>query len=339
MSDIYGAAGVSLENGYKSIDLIKKDVESTKIPGVMSSLGGFASMFDLSEVDVLNPVLVSGCDGVGTKVLLAQAANDFRYIGHDLVAMSVNDIIVTGAKPLYFLDYIACGKNEPEVIAQIVGSVSEACKLSSCALVGGETAEMPDCYKPGSYDLAGFVVGVVDKTKMIDVTNVAVGDAIVGVKSNGLHANGFSLVRKLLFKDNDYKLDDIVGDIKLIDELLKPTKIYVDEVKYAMENFEVKSMSHITGGGFDENIPRSINGLGAKINLDNIQKQPIFELLQKLANISYEEMFNFFNMGIGMTFVIPETDRARFLSEVEGSVDLGVIVQKVGVHFENSSIS
>lgn len=333
MQDLYNAAGVSLENGYKSVDLIKKDVTRTSINGVMSSIGGFASMFDLSEVEVKNPVLVSGCDGVGTKILIAQAANDFSTIGQDLVAMSVNDIIVTGAQPLYFLDYIACGKNDPEVIASIVKSIADGCVLSNCALVGGETAEMPDCYEPGSYDLAGFVVGVVDKQKIIDPTKVKPGDVIIGLDSNGLHANGFSLVRKLLFKDNDFKFEDKIGEITLIEELLKPTRIYTKDVMHALSLFDVKAMSHITGGGFVENLPRSLNGYGAKIDLDALKSHEIFDLLQELMQATKSQMCQYFNMGIGLTFVVAKEDVTSFLDTIEGSQVIGHVTQNSGIEF------
>lgn len=339
MSKLYDQAGVSLEKGYESVELIKEEVKKTHINGVLSKIGSFNALFDLSKVDVKNPVLVSGCDGVGTKILIAQNANNFENIGQDLVAMSVNDILVQGAQPLFFLDYIACGENDPQVIQKIVSSVATGCKIANCALVGGETAEMPDCYKPGSYDLAGFVVGVVDKEKIIDGSNVLPGHKLVAVKSNGLHSNGFSLVRKLLFKDNNYTLEEAFGTHTLEKELLRPTRIYTNEVQQALQLCDVKAMSHITGGGLFENLPRSLNGYGAKINLENNNVPEIFKLLQKLGNVSDDEMYNYFNMGIGFVFIVDEKDADTIVNNIDDTFIIGEVVETKGVSLENSCLS
>ena len=311
MSNKYEESGVSLEKGYESVERIKKHVGRTKNLGSMSGIGDFGGMFDLSKYNVKNPVLVSGTDGVGTKLLIAQEANIHDTIGIDLVAMCVNDVLAVGAKPLFFLDYIAVGKNEPKVIEDIVKGISEGCIISGSALVGGETAEMPDMYHGNHYDLAGYTTGVVDKEKMLDKNNVVKGDIIIGLPSSGIHSNGYSLVRKVFFKDHDYKLNQFIDSLNctLQEELLKPTKIYVKGVLDVLESTEISSIAHITGGGFIENIPRALpDNLGVVVYEDKIPKLPIFSLLEKLGKIDHNEMFNIFNMGIGMTIIVNEKD-------------------------------
>ena len=311
MSKKYLESGVNLEKGYEVISRIKKHVSSTFNLGTMQNIGGFGGMFDLSKYNVKEPVLVSGTDGVGTKLLLAQTANIHSSIGIDLVAMCVNDVVTVGAKPLFFLDYIAIGENDPDTIEEIIKGITYGCKLAGAALIGGETAEMPDVYKGNHYDLAGFTTGVVEKSKIIDLNNVTKGNVLIGLPSSGLHSNGFSLVRKVFFKDNNYSLDHRFSELEtsLIDELLKPTKIYVKGILELMNKVNVSSLSHITGGGFIENIPRAIpNDLGVTIYKDSFTTHPIFNLIQKLGKIEEFEMYNIFNMGIGMVLIIKEED-------------------------------
>ncbi len=311
MSSKYEESGVSLEKGYESVERIKKHIKRTNNLGVMSSIGDFGGLFDLSKYNIKNPVLVSGTDGVGTKLLLAQKANIHNTIGIDLVAMCVNDVLAIGAKPLFFLDYIAVGKNNPEVIESIVEGISDGCEDAGCALIGGETAEMPDMYKGNHYDLAGYTTGVVDKTKMLDKNNVQKGHKIIGLQSSGIHSNGYSLVRKVFFKDNEYELNDFVPELSstLQDELLKPTKIYVNGVLEALSKVSISGIAHITGGGFIENIPRALpDNLGVTINEDSLPKLPIFTLLEKLGNINHMEMYNIFNMGVGMIVILPNNE-------------------------------
>ena len=277
----------------------------------MSNIGNFGGLFDLSKYNVNNPVLVSGTDGVGTKLLLAQKANIHNTVGIDLVAMCVNDVLCIGAKPLFFLDYIAVGKNNPEQIESIVEGISEGCVQAGCALVGGETAEMPDMYKGNHYDLAGYTTGVVDKEQMLDVNKVQVGDKLIGIESSGIHSNGFSLVRKIFFKDYNFGFDAkfVELDKPLIEELLTPTKIYVDGVLEVLNTCTVHSISHITGGGFIENIPRALQkNQGVTIKENTLPSKAIFTLLERLGKIDHMEMYNIFNMGIGMVLVLPESD-------------------------------
>ncbi|MFV0288971.1 MAG: phosphoribosylformylglycinamidine cyclo-ligase [Mycoplasmatales bacterium] len=337
MKNKYEAAGVSLEAGYESTKRIKKHVEATNILGVMSAIGQFGGMFDLSKYHYQQPVLVSGCDGVGTKIKLCEQFNNYRHIGEDLVAMSVNDILVQGAKPLFFLDYIACHKNEPQVIEEIVASIAQGCKLSECALIGGETAEMSDVYYPGGYDLAGFAIGCQEKNKLVNPKEVQVGDIIVGLPANGLHANGYSLVRKILFKDNNIdvqKFNDELG-CSLQEELLKPTKIYYQEVFQVLDKIKIKAMAHITGGGYQENILRATNNLGAKINIKKINILPIFELIAQLGKINQVEMFNYFNMGIGYIFIISQDDRAKILELLPEARVIGEVIKETELQLCN----
>jgi phosphoribosylformylglycinamidine cyclo-ligase len=311
MSKKYAESGVSLESGYESVRRIQKHISKTNNLGTMGNIGNFGGLFDLSVYNVKNPVLVSGTDGVGTKLLLAQEANIHNTIGIDLVAMCVNDVLCIGAKPLFFLDYIAVGKNKPEMIEQIVEGIGEGCIQAGCALVGGETAEMPDLYSGDHYDLAGYTTGVVDKEKMLDVKNVKEGNVLIGLESSGVHSNGYSLVRKIFFKDYNFNLETYFKDInsKLKDELLKPTRIYVEGVLECLEHCNVNAISHITGGGFIENIPRALNDFqGVTIREAALPKNPIFPLMERLGEIDHSEMYNIFNMGIGMVLILPKEE-------------------------------
>lgn len=311
MSEQYKNAGVNLEAGYESVERIKKHIEKTKVLGSMNLFGSFGGMFDLSKYNYKEPVLVSGTDGVGTKLMLAFMMDKHDTVGQDLVAMCVNDIITQGADPLLFLDYIAVGKNEPIKIEQIVKGVSDACILSGCELIGGETAEMPDMYSEGHYDLAGFVVGCTDKSDIITGENITPGQVIIGLPSSGVHSNGFSLVRKICFKDNDFKVDDYFEELGMTlgECLLTPTEIYVESIKKIKEKISIKGMSHITGGGFYENIPRVLpSGVGVNIYKDQFDRLPIFDFLMKHGQVEEVEMYNVFNMGIGMMVIIDSED-------------------------------
>lgn len=339
MSNKYEESGVSLENGYESVRRIKKHIKRTNNLGVMGSIGDFGGLFDLSKYNVNNPVLVSGTDGVGTKLLIAQEANIHDTVGIDLVAMCVNDVLAVGAKPLYFLDYIAVGKNNPEHIEQIVKGISDGCVEAGCALVGGETAEMPDMYQGNHYDLAGYTTGVVDKTKMLDINNVKPGQKVIGLPSSGIHSNGFSLVRKIFFKDNNFNLNDYLPELgkTLQEELLTPTKIYVKGVIDVLDTIKVSSIAHITGGGFYENIPRALpENLGVEIKESNIPKLPIFDLMEKQGNINHNEMFNIFNMGIGMILIVKEEDEQNTLNILKNHnynpLTIGHVTPTKGVH-------
>ena len=311
MSNKYEESGVSLEKGYESVNRIKKHVKRTNNLGVMGSIGDFGGLFDLSKYNIKEPILVSGTDGVGTKLLLAQEVNIHDTIGIDLVAMCVNDVLAVGAIPLFFLDYIAVGKNDPETIENIVKGISEGCIQSECALIGGETAEMPDMYSGSHYDLAGYTTGVVEKSKILNKSNVKSGHKIIGIESSGIHSNGYSLVRKVFFKDNNYNLDDYIPQLNktLKEELLTPTRIYVKGVKEVLSQKNVAGIAHITGGGFIENIPRALpSGLGVKIYEDKLPKLPIFNLLEDVGEIEHLEMYNIFNMGIGMILIVEDND-------------------------------
>ena len=295
MSTKYEESGVSLEKGYESVARIKKHISQTNNLGTMSNIGNFGGLFDLSKYNIKTPILVSGTDGVGTKLLIAQEANIHHTIGIDLVAMCVNDVLAVGAAPLFFLDYIAVGKNHPEIIEEIVKGISDGCIMSGCALIGGETAEMPDMYQGNHYDLAGYTTGVVDKNKMLDSNNVSQGDILIGLPSSGIHSNGYSLVRKVFFKDHNYQLNQFIKELgsTLQEELLKPTKIYVKGVLDVLRKTEVSSIAHITGGGFIENIPRAIpQHLGVTIYEEKLPKQPIFELLETLGDIQHKEIYS-----------------------------------------------
>ena len=305
-SESYAAAGVDITAGYKAVELMKKYVARTVTEGVCSDVGGFGGLFELPE-GLKKPVLVSGTDGVGTKLKLAFLMDKHNTVGIDCVAMCVNDVICSGAKPLFFLDYIACGKNVPERIADIVKGVAEGCVQSGSALIGGETAEMPGFYPVDEYDLAGFSVGVVDKEKILNNKEMQEGDVIIALPSSGVHSNGFSLVRKVFDVENaDIKTPlERLGGKSIGETLLTPTKIYVKPILALLEEVKVKGISHITGGGFYENIPRSIpDGLGAKVNKSAVKILPIFTLLQETGNIPERDMFNTFNMGVGMSVVV-----------------------------------
>ncbi|WP_028505479.1 phosphoribosylformylglycinamidine cyclo-ligase [Ruminococcus sp. FC2018] len=310
-SNSYKDAGVDVTAGYKAVELMKQYVARTVTKGVVDGIGGFGGLFELDITDIKKPVLVSGTDGVGTKIKIAFLLDKHDTVGIDCVAMCVNDIICCGAKPQFFLDYIACGKNYPEKIAKIVSGVAEGCVQAGCALIGGETAEHPGLMPDEDYDLAGFSVGVVDKDKIIKPDTQKAGDVMIAIKSSGVHSNGFSLVRKV-FDVNEQSLAktyDELGGKTLGEVLLTPTRIYVKAIMSLIDSVNVKSISHITGGGFYENIPRSLpKGLSAKISRKNVQVLPIFDLIAKTGNIPERDMFNTFNMGVGMTVVVDKAD-------------------------------
>lgn len=310
-SDSYAAAGVDVTAGYESVELIKSHVKRTNIPGVLGGIGGFGGMFELSMAGYKNPVLVSGTDGVGTKIKLAFLMDKHDTIGIDCVAMCVNDVACSGAKPLFFLDYIACGKNYPEKIEQIVKGVADGCVMSGCALVGGETAEHPGMMPNEEYDLAGFTVGIGEKDKLVSGEHLKAGDAIIGVASSGVHSNGFSLVRKV-FDINEKTIDVYYDELgaKLGETLLTPTRIYVKPLLALMDEVRVNAISHITGGGFYENVPRMLNdNTLAVIEKDKCFKLPIFDLIQKTGNIPERDMYNTFNMGTGLMLAV-DSDKA-----------------------------
>ncbi len=312
MSDKYREAGVDLEAGYESVRLIKSHVARTQTRGSVDSIGAFGGMFDLSVLNMKEPVLVSGTDGVGTKLMMAFEVDKHDTIGIDAVAMCVNDVLVQGAMPLYFLDYIAVGKNYPEKIEQIVKGVADGCVLSECALIGGETAEMPDMYSVEHYDIAGFCVGAVEKSKLLTNQNIKSGHVLIGLPSSGCHSNGFSLIRKVLIKDGGLDVHEYYEAFgkTLGEELLTPTKIYVKAIKHLLNNnVDIKGMSHITGGGFFENVPRMLkDGLGVRIDLNSFKRPEIFNLIQEVGQIPNEEMYNVFNMGIGFIMAVDQKD-------------------------------
>ena len=323
-SESYAQAGVDITAGYKAVELMKKHIARTRNEGCLDDVGGFGGCFGL-PMGMEEPVLVSGTDGCGTKVKMAILMDKHDTIGIDAVAMCVNDIICCGAKPLFFLDYIACGKNIPEKIASIVSGVAEGCVQSGAALIGGETAEHPGMMPVEDYDLAGFAVGIVDKKKILDNTRMAEGDVVIALASSGVHSNGFSLCRKVFEIDKNpaslYEANEALGGKSIAETLLTPTKIYVKSVLALLEKVDVKGISHITGGGFYENIPRSIpDGLCAKIDRSAVRVLPIFELLAKTGNICERDMFNTYNMGVGMSIVVPadQVDAAIEILTAEG---------------------
>ena len=331
-SESYAAAGVDITAGYRAVELMKAHIAKTATPGVCSDLGGFGGLFELDLTGIKKPVLVSGTDGVGTKLKLAFLADRHDTVGIDCVAMCVNDIICCGAKPLFFLDYIACGKNIPERIADIVKGVAEGCVQSGAALIGGETAEMPGFYPEDEYDLAGYCTGVVDKDKIIDVSKMKEGDVIIALPSSGVHSNGFSLVRKVFDVENSDIKSPVseLGGRSVGETLLTPTKIYVKPVLSLLEKVNVKGISHITGGGFYENIPRSIpEGLCAKIDRSAVRILPVFELIAKRGNISERDMFNTFNMGVGMSIVVSKEDADKALSVLHESGEDAYIIGEI----------
>ena len=332
-SDVYASAGVDITAGYRSVELMKEHVKRTNTKGVCSDVGGFGGLFEPDITGMKRPVLVSGTDGVGTKLKIAFLMDKHDTVGIDCVAMCVNDIICCGAKPLFFLDYIACGKNIPERIADIVKGVSDGCVMAGAALIGGETAEMPGFYPVDEYDLAGYSTGIVDKEKIIDNKTMAAGDVVIALPSSGVHSNGFSLVRKVFDVENNdlHKHVNELG-MSLGEALLTPTKIYVKPVLALLEQVNVKAISHITGGGFYENIPRSIpDGFGACIEREAVKVLPIFDLLAKTGNIEERDMFNTYNMGVGMSLVVDKNcaDKAIEILKANGedAYIMGEIIQ------------
>ncbi|MBP1549623.1 MAG: phosphoribosylformylglycinamidine cyclo-ligase [Oscillospiraceae bacterium] len=320
-SDSYKEAGVDVTAGYKSVELMKSHVKKTMTKGVLSGIGGFGGLFEMDLSEVKNPVLVSGTDGVGTKIKAAFIMDKHDTVGIDCVAMCVNDIICCGAKPLFFLDYIACGKNIPEKIATIVSGVAEGCVQAGCALIGGETAEHPGMMPEDEYDLAGFSVGVVDKDKILDPSTQKAGDVMIAIKSSGIHSNGFSLIRKVfdMTEESLNKYYDELG-MKLGECLLTPTRIYVKPILALLDAVNVKSISHITGGGFYENIPRALpDGLSAKIARADVQVLPIFDLIAKTGNIPERDMFNTYNMGVGMCVVVDKADADKAIAALKAA--------------------
>ena len=331
-SESYKAAGVDITAGYQAVELMKKHIAKTMTAGAMSDIGGFGGLFELDLTGIEKPVLVSGTDGVGTKLKLAFLMDKHDTVGIDCVAMCVNDIICCGAKPLFFLDYIAVGKNFPEKVASIVSGVAEGCVQSGAALIGGETAEMPGFYPEDEYDLAGFAVGVVDKNKILNNKTIEAGDVVIALPSSGVHSNGFSLVRRVF----DVEHTDIktplaeLGGKSLGETLLAPTKIYVKPMLALFEAVTVKAVSHITGGGFYENIPRSIpKGFGAKIDKSALQIPPIFDLLAKKGNIPARDMFNTFNMGVGMSIVVAKADADKALEVLRANGENAYIMGEI----------
>lgn len=339
MANSYKQAGVDIEAGYEAVSRMKKHVKKTLRPEVLGGLGGFGGMFDLSKLNVKEPVLISGTDGVGTKLMLAFMLDKHDTIGIDAVAMCVNDIVVQGAEPLYFLDYIACGKAIPEKIEAIVSGVASGCEMAGCALIGGETAEMPGMYQDDEYDLAGFTVGVAEKSKLITGETIKEGDILIGLASNGLHSNGFSLVRKVLLSDAKLNLNQKYGRLEttLGEELLQPTRIYVKPILELLQKVNVKGMAHITGGGFIENIPRMLpKGLGASIEIGSWMISPIFDLIQEKGKLDQNEMFNVFNMGIGFVLAV---DAEMADEVVEMLLDLGEKASIIGSVQEGSGVT
>ncbi len=331
-SQSYAAAGVDITAGYKAVELMKQHIARTMTSGVCSDVGGFGGLFELDVTGMEKPVLVSGTDGVGTKLKLAFLMDKHDTVGIDCVAMCVNDIICCGAKPLFFLDYIACGKNFPEKIAGIVSGIAEGCVQSGAALIGGETAEMPGFYPIDEYDLAGFSVGVVDKKNILDNKTMKEGDVIIALPSSGVHSNGFSLVRKVFDIENcDLKSPrEELGGRSLGEALLCPTKIYVKPMCALFEEVKVKAVSHITGGGFYENIPRSIpDGFGAEIKKEDVKILPIFDLIAKTGNIPERDMFNTFNMGVGMSVVVAAEDAEKALGILKANGEDAYIIGKI----------
>ena len=330
MSNAYQQSGVDIEKGYEAVNRMKKHVGRTMRPEVMNQLGSFGALFRLNNQAYEQPVLVSGTDGVGTKVLLAQASGRLDTIGIDCVAMCVNDILAQGAQPLFFLDYLAVGAAEPEKIEAIVAGVAEGCVQAGAALVGGETAEMPDLYAQDEFDLAGFCVGVADEKNILDGTQVSEGDLLIGLPSSGIHSNGYSLVRKLFFKDNHYDFEHVLSDGQtLLDHLLTPTRIYVQEVLPLVEKQLVKGLAHITGGGFYENVPRMFNKpLTAVIDTQAWETPLIFQELQNLGKITFDEMFNIFNMGMGMVMAVSPENSEAVLSQLPNAVVIGKMAKQ-----------
>ena len=333
MPHAYDEAGVSVEAGYEVVRRIKSHVNRTKRPGVVGGIGGFGGLFDLASLGYKEPVLISGTDGVGTKLMVAKMMNKHDTIGIDCVAMCVNDIAAQGAEPLFFLDYIACGKNNPALLEQVVAGVADGCVQSEAGLIGGETAEMPGMYAEDEYDLAGFAVGVAERSNIVDGSAITTGDVLIGLPSSGVHSNGFSLVRKALFEEAGYdvntKLEELDG--KTIGEvLLEPTRIYVKALKPLFAKHLIKGVAHITGGGFIENIPRMYtDGLAAKIDTSSWNVPPIFDVIEKAGNVNHAEMFNVFNMGIGMVLAVDESKAEEALSTLSENNETAYVIGKM----------
>lgn len=326
MSEKYKEAGVSLNKGYEVVERIKKYVNTTRNKGMMDMIGSFGGAFDLGAYNFKNPVLVSGTDGVGTKLKLAFEMDKHDTVGIDVVAMCVNDILAQGAIPLFFLDYIAVGKNNPEQIEEIVKGVADGCRQAGASLIGGETAEMPGFYKEGEYDIAGFAVGAQEKELLIDTKNTRAGQVVIGLPSTGFHSNGFSLIRKVI-KDNNISLDDKFEDTTIGEALLKSTRIYAKEVLTLLENVKISGISHITGGGFFENLPRALKkGLGMKIYKDSYQVPSIFRFIQEKGQIPDLEMYQVFNMGVGLAIIVEKEDEQKVLDLISDSFLLGEVV-------------
>ena len=332
-SESYKAAGVDITAGYKSVELMKAHIARTRNEGCLDDVGGFGGCFGLNLAEIEEPVLVSGTDGVGTKLRFAMLLDKHDTIGIDAVAMCVNDIICCGARPLFFLDYIACGKNYPEKIAAIVAGVAEGCVRSGSALIGGETAEHPGMMPEDDYDLAGFSVGIVDKKKIIDNTRMKEGDVVIALASSGVHSNGFSLVRKVFDVENNTTLTDPceeLGGKSIAETLLTPTRIYVKPVLALLEKVDVKGISHITGGGFYENIPRSIpDGLTAKITKSAVKVLPIFKMIERVGNVPERDMYNTFNMGVGMSIVVPADQVETALEILRGAGEDAYVIGEI----------
>ncbi|MBQ4531912.1 MAG: phosphoribosylformylglycinamidine cyclo-ligase [Alistipes sp.] len=338
MAKSYENAGVNLEAGYEVVRRIKSHVKSTARTGVMGNIGAFGGMFDLASLNIKEPILVSGTDGVGTKLKLAFEMDKHDTIGIDAVAMCVNDVLAQGAEPLFFLDYVAVGHNEPAKIEAIVASVAEGCRQAGCALIGGETAEMPGMYGGGEYDIAGFTCGVVERAKLIDGSKVKVGDILIGIASSGVHSNGFSLVRKIV-SDNNFDLHQPhadLGEKPLGEVLLTPTRIYVKQVLEVIHQCNVHGISHITGGGFDENIPRILqDGQGVEVQEGSWEILPVFRFLEKWGGVAHREMFNIFNMGVGMVIALDESEAEKAIEILTAAGEkasvIGRIVEGEGV--------
>ncbi|HBM3933877.1 TPA: phosphoribosylformylglycinamidine cyclo-ligase [Listeria innocua] len=337
----YSKAGVDVDAGYQVVERIKKHVARTERMGAMGALGSFGGMFDLSSLNLKEPVLVSGTDGVGTKLLLAIEADKHDTIGIDCVAMCVNDILAQGAEPLFFLDYIATGKTDPVKMEQIVKGVADGCEQAGAALIGGETAEMLDMYGADDYDLAGFTVGAVEKKKLITEGAVKAGDTLIGIPSSGIHSNGYSLVRKIFFKDNDFKLNEAFTelDVPLVEELLKPTRIYVKPVLEVLKAVDVHGITHVTGGGFVENLPRMLtNDLAVKVELGSWPVLPIFDLMKKYGQLSELEMYEIFNMGIGMVLAVAKEDVEKTLEVLVQNGEAAYVIGEVTTRSDDAVI-
>ena len=337
MSDVYKNAGVDVEKGYEAVERMKKHIAKTTRSEVLGDIGAFGGLFELSSFKYEEPVLVSGTDGVGTKLKLAFQLDRHDTIGIDLVAMCVNDVVAQGAQPLFFLDYIGCGKNDPARIEQIVAGVSTGCVASGAALIGGETAEMPDMYAEDEYDLAGFTVGIAEKSKLVTGESIEAGDVIIGLPSSGIHSNGYSLVRKIV---EELDLAEVYAGLSkpLGETLLTPTKIYAKQLQAVMEKLTIKGISHITGGGFYENFPRMLpEGLGVELDQTSWEVPEIFSFLQTKGNIADKDMYGVFNMGIGMAIVVAEADTDRALTilkeQGEAASVIGTVTSEEGVHF------